>query len=117
MKIHRDRTMAFAYAIASCAAAEVVLHFTLLPQRVPLLLGEVWLPVLLQQCWCFLERLLCPVRSATDIVDILSNILIVIVICLKRGGRDRSIFATILPSFTSSPRVVRCTAMPLRRSA
>jgi hypothetical protein len=35
----------------------------------------------------------CPVRSATDIVDTSSNVLIVIVICLKRGSRDRSIFA------------------------
>jgi hypothetical protein len=57
-----------------------------------------------------------PVKSATNIVDTSSNVLIAIVIYLKRGGRDRSIFVTISPSFTSSPRVVRCAAMPLRRS-
>jgi hypothetical protein len=57
------------------------------------------------------------IRSATDIVDTSSNVLIAIVIYLKRGGRDRSIFVTISPSFTSSPSVVRCTTMPLRRSA
>jgi hypothetical protein len=58
-----------------------------------------------------------PVRSATDIVDTSSNILIAIVIYLKRGGRDRSIFATISLSFTSSPSVARCVAMPLSRRA
>jgi hypothetical protein len=57
-----------------------------------------------------------PVRSATDIVDTSSNVLIAIVICLKQGGRDQSIFVTISPSFTSSLNVVRCTAMSLRRN-
>jgi hypothetical protein len=56
-----------------------------------------------------------PVRSATDIVKTSSNVLIVI--CLKRGGRDRSIFVMISPSFTSSPSMTRCVTMPLRRSA
>jgi hypothetical protein len=50
------------------------------------------------------------VRSATDIVDTSNNVLIVIVIYLKRGGRDQSIFVMISSSFTSSPRVVRCAA-------
>jgi hypothetical protein len=58
----------------------------------------------------------CLVRSATDIVGTLSNVLIMIVICLKRGGKDQSIFTTISLSFTSSPSVARCTAMPLRCS-
>jgi hypothetical protein len=58
-----------------------------------------------------------PVRSATYIVDTSSNVLIVIMICLKRGGRDQSIFTMVSPSFTSSPRVARCAAMPLWRNA
>jgi hypothetical protein len=56
-----------------------------------------------------------PIRFAIDIVDTSSNVLIVIY--LKRGGRDRSIFATISPSFTSSPSVVSYTAMPLRHNS
>jgi hypothetical protein len=38
----------------------------------------------------------CPVGSATDIVDTSSNVFITIMIYLKRGGRDRSIFVMIL---------------------
>jgi hypothetical protein len=49
---------AFACATASCVAAGVVLRLTLLPPRVPLLLGEVQLPILLQRCRRFLECLL-----------------------------------------------------------
>jgi hypothetical protein len=56
-----------------------------------------------------------PVRSATDIVDTSSNVLIMI--CLKQGGRDRSIFAMISPSFTSSLSVPRCATMTLKCSA
>jgi hypothetical protein len=58
-----------------------------------------------------------PVRSVTDIVDTLNNVLITIVIFLKRCGKDQSIFTMILLSFTSSSRVVKYATMPLRRSA
>jgi hypothetical protein len=57
----------------------------------------------------------CPVRSAVDIVDTLSNVLIAIVVCLKRGFSDQIIFMTILPSFNSSSSVARCTTMLLKR--
>jgi hypothetical protein len=58
-----------------------------------------------------------PVRSATDIVDTSSNVLIAIVICLKQRGRDQSIFTMISLSFTSLSSMERCAPMPLRRSA
>jgi hypothetical protein len=58
-----------------------------------------------------------PIKSATDIVGTSSNVLIMIVIFLKRGGRDQSIFMMISLSFTSSPSVARCAAMPLRHNA
>jgi hypothetical protein len=58
-----------------------------------------------------------PIRSATDIVDTSSNVFIATVIYLKRGGKDQSIITMISPSYTSSLSVVRCAALPLRRSA
>jgi hypothetical protein len=89
MKSHRDPDPGHGLCLRHhlLRIAGVVLRLTLLPPCVPLLLGEVQLPILLQWCRRFLNASSAsfnrPVRSATDIVDTSSNVLITIVICLK----------------------------------
>jgi hypothetical protein len=60
----------FSCTVASLTvAAEVVLHLTLPHSPVPLLLHEVQLLILLNQCWCFLERFLRLLQMPCQISD------------------------------------------------